>query len=556
MLGLGGLSGLSNAGRAGRWGIAVIFLLLVVPLVWSLGAAVVASADVVAWGALLQDPQTLRAAGMSLWTGVASTLLAAGLCKHWLGHAFVAPPARWSRLLRCLPPMLAVPHAAFAIGLVALLTPGGWLLRAFSPWATGFNAPPLWVTTQDPWGLGLIAVLTFKETPFLLWVSAMHLQQADVADRLRKEVTLAQTMGYSAREAWQRVVWPQLNKHLRWPTLAVLAYGLSVVDVVIVIGPTSPSTLALLTWQWLQDSDPVTNAQGAAAAWMLLGLIGLCAMVLQGALRWPHWRRQWTRGIDFPRSGSPTEWGASTMTALPLVYGAVLCALAFGSVVGVWPFPALMPQSWTTAPWLSVWDSRAVLITTTWLACGSASAALLWSVLWLEWAPAYWQSKASPLLYLPLALPSVLWVLGMHRMAISWNWDASTQGLWLVHTLVCTPYVLLVVQEPYRHFNPRMQVVATSLGRSRLAFLWQVKWPLLKATLLSGFAVGFAVSVAQYLPTLYVGAGRFSTVTTEAVNLAAGGQRSLASAFAWLQCLLPALVFAATSALGRPRRLH
>jgi putative thiamine transport system permease protein len=115
---------------------------------------------------------------------------------------------------------------------------------------------------------------------------------------------------------------------------------------------------------------------------------------------------------------------------------------------------------------------------------------------------------------------------------------------------------MLAVQEPYRHFNPRMQAVSASLGRSRMAFLWQVKWPLLKATLLSGFAVGFAVSVAQYLPTLYVGAGRFSTVTTEAVSLAAGGQRSLASAFAWLQCLLPALAFAAAGALGRPRRLH
>ena len=63
--------------------------------------------------------------------------------------------------------------------------------------------------------------------------------------------------------------------------------------------------------------------------------------------------------------------------------------------------------------------------------------------------------------------------------------------------------------------------------------------------------MGFAVSVAQYLPTLYVGAGRFSTVTTEAVNLAAGGQRSLTAAFAWLQWLLPALVFAIATQLGR-----
>jgi putative thiamine transport system permease protein len=43
-------------------------------------------------------------------------------------------------------------------------------------------------------------------------------------------------------------------------------------------------------------------------------------------------------------------------------------------------------------------------------------------------------------------------------------------------------------------------------------------------------------------------------VTTEAIALAAGGQRSLAAAFAWLQWLLPVLVFALAAWLGRARR--
>ena len=64
--------------------------------------------------------------------------------------------------------MLATPHAAFAIGLAFLLAPSGWLLRGLSPWLTGFDFPPPWPTTQDPWGLGLIAALVLKEIPFLL----------------------------------------------------------------------------------------------------------------------------------------------------------------------------------------------------------------------------------------------------------------------------------------------------------------------------------------------------------------------------------------------------
>jgi putative thiamine transport system permease protein len=48
--------------------------------------------------------------------------------------------------------------------------------------------------------------------------------------------------------------------------------------------------------------------------------------------------------------------------------------------------------------------------------------------------------------------------------------------------------------------------------------------------------------------------GGFSTVTTEAVTLASGAQRSLTAAYAWLQWLLPALVFALAAWAGRPRR--
>jgi putative thiamine transport system permease protein len=76
----------------------------------------------------------------------------------------------------------------------------------------------------------------------------------------------------------------------------------------------------------------------------------------------------------------------------------------------------------------------------------------------------------------------------------------------------------------------------------------------LRGAIAAAFAVGFAVSVAQYLPTLYVGAGRFDTVTTQAVALSSGGQRSLMAAYAALQWVLPVVVFALAAWVGRARR--
>lgn len=531
---------------------AGLLALLGVPLLWSLWGAVAAALDTAAWQALAGDTQTRPALGMSLWTGLLSSALAvagtAGLLAHHFGQR------TWPRLVRWLSPMLAVPHAAFAIGLVFLLAPSGWLLRLFSPWATGLDTPPPWLTTQDPWGLGLVAVLTCKEIPFLLWAAAAHLQRPDVARRLQQELQLAHTLGYSARAACWRVAWPQLWPRLTAPMLAVLAYGLTVVDVALVIGPTSPPTLAVLAWQWLQDADPATNAQGAAAAWLLAGVLALGAALTWALLRLPVWRARWVRGGRGAQPGRAAQPPLHGGVLLAGVYAAVVLALGVGSVFGSWPFPALWPQSWTWSAWQSVWESRDTVRTTVWLGLGSALAALLWTVAWLELAPPRWHAHLHGVLVLPLVLPAVLWVVGLHRLTLAWGLDGQGLGLWLVHTLATLPYVLMALHGPYAGFDPRLRHVAASLGHGHGIFLLRIKWPLLRAALAASFAVGFAVSVAQYLPTLYVGAGRFATVTTEAVTLAAGAQRSLTAAYAWLQWLLPVLVFTLAAHLGRARR--
>ena len=58
---------------------------------------------------------------------------------------------------------------------------------------------------------------------------------------------------------------------------------------------------------------------------------------------------------------------------------------------------------------------------------------------------------------------------------------------------------------------------------------------MLLRAILTAAAVGFAVSVGHYLPTLLIGAGRMTTITTEAVALASGGDRRVIGVYAFLQ---------------------
>ena len=67
-------------------------------------------------------------------------------------------------------------------------------------------------------------------------------------------------------------------------------------------------------------------------------------------------------------------------------------------------------------------------------------------------------------------------------------------------------------------------------------------------------AVGFAVSVAQYLPTLFAGAGRYATITTEAVTLASGANRRIIGVYAVAQAALPLLGFLAALWVARKRQ--
>jgi putative thiamine transport system permease protein len=95
---------------------------------------------------------------------------------------------------------------------------------------------------------------------------------------------------------------------------------------------------------------------------------------------------------------------------------------------------------------------------------------------------------------------------------------------------------------------------AAALGATPLRRLFAVKLPILLRPVLTAAAIGFAVSVAQYLPTLFMGAGRVATLTTEAVTLAAGSDRRIVGIYAVLQAALPFLAYAAAILL--PAILH
>ncbi|MDI1246888.1 MAG: ABC transporter permease [Rhodoferax sp.] len=518
--------------------VALIFGPLLPGLVWALAPAL----DGAVWLDLWLDaqwPQALRATLLSSVLGSALALVMAMLLASW--HY---PGTLWLTLQRRLPLLLALPHAAFAVGLFFLLAPSGWLARGVAQ-VIGWVSPPDLITVQDPYGLSLALALAIKESWFLLWVLAALLGEQQVS----RQMVVARLLGYSRAQAWRLILWPQLLPRLGWPLAAVLAYGLSVVDMAIILGPNTPPTLAVLVWRWLTDPDVAMQARGAAASLVLLVLLLVAAALARGFWRWRQRHRPDPDGLRYATAAP--GWFKLHIPLFLTGY-AVLAVLLLWSFAEAWFFPALWPdslswQAWLTADWAPFW-------TTLWLAAVASLLCLPAALVWLEWGP----QRLNAALYLPLIVPAMPLVAAQYAALLKLQLDGTAVGLVWSHLLWVLPYMVLTLVGAYRAFDTRVLVSARALGCTRLQACLRVKWPLLMRPILATFAVGFAVSVAQYLPTLFAGGGRFVTVTTEAVALSAGGNRRVLAVQALLQIALPVAAFALAAWmpywLGRHRK--
>ncbi|MGK4473542.1 ABC transporter permease [Aeromonas molluscorum] len=500
------------------------------------------------WLRLWAQPGLGESIWLSLWIASASSLLSLLLVALLLAHSENRSVALLRRLLA---PLLAMPHVAFAIGFGFLIAPSGWLLRLVSPGITGLSLPPDWQTLHDPWGLGLIIMLVLKEVPFLLLMALGALEPPLLA----RQQWLGQSLGFRPAQIWWRLILPSLWPSLRLPLYAVAAYGLGVVDLGLLLGPTQPAPLAVRLWLWYQDADLSWRALANNGALLLFGL-NLLLLASLRALEWLHltWGKGWMLNGQRQRPSARLvpALAATLSTLLLSVNLLVLAALILWSFTRRWSFPAPWPSQWSGRHWQQAIGELALpLGHSTWLALSTAIATLILVVLALE---AQRGRRPWPLwlICLPLLLPQASLLLGA-RLGADWLGlpVGSTLVFWS-QLLFVYPYVYLCLYGPYRQFDDRLVQAAATLGANSWQTWWRVKGPLLRRPLAFAFAVGAAVSLAQYLPTLLFGAGRIITITTDAVAIGSGLNRRLASLYGLLQLALPLAIYAL--ALCLPRR--
>ncbi len=488
------------------WGMMLVIYL---PLLPAAGILLAPALSLTHWQSLLFDPQLPQAVAATL----ISTLIAVGgaLLLTLLLITTLWPSPAWQRLSSRLPWLLALPHVAFATCALLLFAEGGALYRLL----------PTLTPVQDRYGIGLGLVLAVKESGFLLWVCWALLGER----RLAEQVVMFKSLGYGRGQCLTRVILPALMPSLSVALLATTAWTLSVVDVATIIGPGNPPTLAVLAWQWLNDADPYIQAKGGLACLLLLAI--LTALAAAASLCWHVWRGYTPRLNGTRQPHFPMLPGRLVGLVLPLC--GLLCVMfLLGLANSTLPAPETLGNS-------------------LWLALLSAFTGGAVCLFWLEWGP----RRHHPWLDLPLILPALPLAAGQYQLALyGWLDGQFTTVLW-GHLLWVVPWMLFVLRPAWRQIDPRQTLLAQTLGWSRLRRFCQLKCPLIIRPLLSALAVGFSVSIAQYLPTQWLGGGRIPTLTTEAVALSSGGATDTLAAQALWQLLLPMIFFLLTALLAR-----
>ena len=482
----------------------------------------------------LSYPGMSAAVALSIRTGVLATVISLALTflilastrgRLW-GKGFLAP-------------LLSIPHAAAAIGFAFLIAPSGWFARAASPLLTGWERPPDVLILNDPFGWSLTFGLVAKEVPFLLLVSLAALTRIDDRSYLR----MGQSLGYPRVVAWGLLVAPLLYRSIRLPLILVLAFSMTVVDVALILGPSRPPTLSVLILDWMNDPDISLRFRASAAA--VIQFVALCIVLALwwGGERVVAWAMDRTIGSGRRLTGvAVLRWIGRTALVLTVsVVSLSILVLAIWSLAKSWRFPDALPNALTRLHWSRHASTLMDTVGLTLLIAGlSALISLVIALIYLS------RDRDLPdaVIYLPLLMPQSVFLPGLQTAMLSAGIYEGFGVVLFTHLIFVLPYVILMLRGPYRAFDTRFLSVAASLGHSPMERWLRIKLPMLLAPILTATAVGFAVSVGQYLPTLFMGGGRFATLTTEAVALMSGGDRRAIAVFALGQALAALLPFA------------
>ena len=488
----------------------------------------------------LQLPGINKSIILSIFVGFTSTITSLILSQLILSKIYFTN--FFAVLSKLLYPLIAFPHITMAVGISFLFSSSGYFVRLLSIFLE-FDRPPNLDLFPDNYGLFLILGLILKETPFFLLISIGFLSSTKV----KEFFYLGKSKNFSNFISWLFFVFPFIYKQLKIAVFIVLIFSATVIDMSIILAPTTPSTTSIRILQFFQQ--PELTSFSLAASLSIIQLVSILLIVLFWIIG-----EKITCNQNFliclryllDRKNKYIENILYIFSLFIFVLFVInICISFLWSITDIWKFPYLFPNEISIKNYFIFFkfNSDSFLNSLTIATLGSFLSLVI-LILWLELIDAL-QLKyrfLNIIFYVPLLLPELTILLGFNYFLLSNNFDNKFMNLLWIEILYIIPYTYIIFSNSYKNIDFRYILIAKSLNKNYLTILFKIKLGLILNIIFLSFAIGFIVSISLYTPVYFIGNGEISTLSLEIINLQASGDRKDLAVATILQMLIPLIV--------------
>ncbi|MGD9769621.1 MAG: ABC transporter permease [Pseudolabrys sp.] len=122
-------------------------------------------------------------------------------------------------------------------------------------------------------------------------------------------------------------------------------------------------------------------------------------------------------------------------------------------------------------------------------------------------------SRFQVVILLPLLVPHIILAVGIFYIYVKLDIIGSIFGLVAAHTMLALPFTMVTTLTGLRTFDMTQEIVARSMGASRLYAFRVVTLPQIKASVLSGALFAFVTSLDEVIVSLFIATGLNQTIT-------------------------------------------
>ena len=209
------------------------------------------------------------------------------------------------------------------------------------------------------------------------------------------------------------------------------------------------------------------------------------------------------------------------------------------TVTGRWPWPSLLPETYTTRTlkelfagssplheilWSSILIASAVAVLGTVIAVMTARATEIYRVRGrriISWSA-----------MLPLLVPGTVFAMGIQVILIRMGLGDSITAVVLVHLVAALPYSITIMMDMTAAVGDSLEEQAQVLGAGPVRAFFHVTVPQLMPGILSSASMAYIISYSQYFTTLLAGGGKVKTLALVMVPYIQSGDRALSSIYA------------------------